>query len=1125
MRKLAFVFIVAYAFSTTAMAVDIAISTQAGWWGQTDADREMQEIADSVAGASVEQFAVSEQAALATWVANHTGDGVSDLLILCGQFPDSIYPAGNAQADGSLAELFLDDGNTIINTGDWMFYVVNGAGDNAAGGLENMMDIPGISMGDSNGNVAPTADGESYTPSVGAFYSERPWRLDELTNNWEPELILGQSADGTRADPVIVVNTVTGGRLGSFYQVNGVLTDIRGEVISEWINNWYLPIVGGAGGGNPFAQRPDPKDGARHEDTWISLGWTAGYYAVSHDVYMSDNFDDVNDGAAAAFGGNQAYPFFTAGFFGFPYPDGLVPGTTYYWRVDEVNDADPNSPWEGKVWSFWIPPASAHDPSPFDGAPTVDADVTLNWTAGFGAKLHTVYFGDDLETVTNAAGGPAQGTTTFAPGTLEADKTYYWRVDEFNPPTTIKGDVWSFKTLPVISITDPDLIGWWTFDEGGGDRAIDWSGHGNHGTIVGDPQWVGGIMRGALDLNSDYVAIDGVVDDITSTNITLSIWIKSTQTNQGDMIAANDSGSGHPLEFYIDGGYPGRYDGSDTTYTTAPVVADGEWHMMTYVRSGSTGRIYADGVQVATESASFDLAAIARWSIGQEWDSGPSNFYIGMVDDVRFYNKSLTAQEVQQIMRGDLLAAWNPSPGNNSTSDVLRAASVSWSAGDSASQHAVYFGTDRDAVTGAEASDATGVFRGLQAGTSYTVPGGVEPAGGPYYWRIDEHSTDGTVTKGSTWSFTVADYLIVDDFESYNDIPAGEPGSNLVYVAWVDGFDNPAANGSTMGYVTGVSLETGDVHGGNKSVPFAYNNTTAGVSEVVHSFAPAQDWTDHGIQTLSLWFFGDPTNAPGQLYVKINGVRANYDGGVGSLVIPGWQVWNLDLASVGANLQSVTSLAIGVEGSGATGILLLDDIGLYRSALVPPSEWRIAAGSDDAEEHVLDFGTMAALDSSDLELGYEGDMSPANQQTVGCRWAGIPIPMGATITEAWVQFSADEVGSAIHTPDVSVVIEGELSGNPATFSSNAGDISARPTTAASVVWDIPQWTTVHAQGPEERTPDISSVIQEMVNQNVWAGTIVLTFRDNPAKPSQGTREAESFDGGAAEAPLLHISYQ
>ncbi len=248
MRKLAFVFIVAFAFSTTAIAVDIAISTQPNWWGQADADREMQEIADNVTGALVEQFTVNDQAALADWVVAHTGDGVSDLLILCGQFPDSIYPAGNTQPDGSLAELFLDDGNTIINTVDWMFYVVNGAGDNGSSGLQNMMDIPGISMGDSNGDVAPTDDGLEYTPSFEAFYSTRPWRLDELANDWEPELILGQSADGTRADPAIIVNTVTGGRLGSFYQVADILVDLRGDVISEWINNWYLPMLGAGGG-------------------------------------------------------------------------------------------------------------------------------------------------------------------------------------------------------------------------------------------------------------------------------------------------------------------------------------------------------------------------------------------------------------------------------------------------------------------------------------------------------------------------------------------------------------------------------------------------------------------------------------------------------------------------------------------------------------------------------------------------------------------------------------------------------------------------------------------------------------------------------------------------------------
>ncbi len=169
MKNIVLVFVIAFAFSTTAMAIDIAISTQANWWSQSAADREMQEIVDNVTSVSVERFAANEQDALADWVADHTGDGVSDLLILCGAFPDTIYEPGHGQADDSLAELFLDDGNTIVNTGDYIFYVVNGAGTNATGGLETMMDIAGITMWDDDTPVVVTADGQDFTPYFNRF--------------------------------------------------------------------------------------------------------------------------------------------------------------------------------------------------------------------------------------------------------------------------------------------------------------------------------------------------------------------------------------------------------------------------------------------------------------------------------------------------------------------------------------------------------------------------------------------------------------------------------------------------------------------------------------------------------------------------------------------------------------------------------------------------------------------------------------------------------------------------------------------------------------------------------------------------------------------------------------------
>jgi hypothetical protein len=86
---------------------------------------------------------------------------------------------------------------------------------------------------------------------------------------------------------------------------------------------------------------PTPADGALYPDTWVNVSWKPGPKAVSHDVYLGDNFDDVNAGAEGTFVGNQAGTFIVVGFPGFPFPDGLVPGTTYYWRIDEVNDTEP----------------------------------------------------------------------------------------------------------------------------------------------------------------------------------------------------------------------------------------------------------------------------------------------------------------------------------------------------------------------------------------------------------------------------------------------------------------------------------------------------------------------------------------------------------------------------------------------------------------------------------------------------------------------------------------------------------------------------------------------------------------------------------------------------------------
>jgi hypothetical protein len=256
------------------------------------------------------------------------------------------------------------------------------------------------------------------------------------------------------------ISGIRGGESTFFIGQDGWVNVFSGAVDEVRIYNHALSeaeILGTmAGEVWPYAYGPDPEDGAMHHGTWVTLSWKPGGRAVSHDVYLGDDLDQVNACTGDTFRGNQITTFYVAGFPGLACPDGLVPGTMYYWRIDEVNEADPNSPWKGDVWTFSIPPKTAYDPDPADGIQVTDPNsVTLSWTAGFGAILHTVYFGDDFDDVNNAISGVPAGTTAYSPGPLELEKVYYWRVDEFDAKAMHKGDVWTFTTPGAVGNPQP----------------------------------------------------------------------------------------------------------------------------------------------------------------------------------------------------------------------------------------------------------------------------------------------------------------------------------------------------------------------------------------------------------------------------------------------------------------------------------------------------------------------------------------------------------------------------------------------------------------------------------------------------------------------------------------------
>ncbi len=124
---------------------------------------------------------------------------------------------------------------------------------------------------------------------------------------------------------------------------------VNAEMISGVMDNTEMFGLVTAG---PQAWYPDPADRSVQLETSATLSWNMGAGAVSSDVYFGENFDDVNSGTGSTFRGNLTETSFTVGLPGFAYPDGLVPDTTYYWRIDGVNELDPNSPYKGVVWRF-----------------------------------------------------------------------------------------------------------------------------------------------------------------------------------------------------------------------------------------------------------------------------------------------------------------------------------------------------------------------------------------------------------------------------------------------------------------------------------------------------------------------------------------------------------------------------------------------------------------------------------------------------------------------------------------------------------------------------------------------------------------------------------------------------
>ena len=558
----------------------------------------------------------------------------------------------------------------------------------------------------------------------------------------------------------------------------------------------------------------------------------------------------------------------------------------------------------------------AGNPTPGDLAYDVVRDGVLSWTPGMFAGTHNVYLGESFEDV-NAATVPLSSgldVNSFDPERFEFGKTYYWRVDEVNgtPDRTVfKGAVWQFTAEPysiqipgsAITVTASSMTNEFSTPS----QTVDGSGLGADGTHAISPETMW--FTAAVDLDP---WIQYEFDDVKKLDI-MKVWNSNSSAEMAIGWGVKDV----QIEYSLDGE---------------------NWDVLADANQFSR----ATGLPTYSQYDEIDFggaaARMVRLNIQSNWG--------GIL-------MSYGLSEVQFSMIP--AAAREPVPASEAVG-VSADAVLMWRAGREAAQHTIYLGTDANAVAEGSVPAVTSSTNSLDL-SSLDLD-----LGATYYWRVDEVNEAETtsVWAGPVWSFSTVAAVTVDDFERYSNISPNRP-----FQTWLDGFGYSADEFFPAGYGgngTGAGIGhdiwslssphyDGDIMEGTfaksgQSMPLYYDNTAGAGSETQRTLDPPQDWTAHGIKSLSLSFRGEAGNT-GQLYVKINGAKVTYSGVSNALETSAWLSMIVDLSTVTTDLSAVTSLAIGIDGAGAQGVVYLDDLMLYplTATMIEP----VAPSDDDPD--------------------------------------------------------------------------------------------------------------------------------------------------------------------------------
>ena len=501
-------------------------------------------------------------------------------------------------------------------------------------------------------------------------------------------------------------------------------------------------------------------------------------------------------------------------------------------------------------------------------------DADLSWKLGWGAKLHTVYFGDNFDDVNNATGGTTQIDPSYALDTLEMNKTYYWRVDESDGRQAYTGDVWSFTTTSGGGGLKGEYFG---NDYLGGepvltrlDQQVDFSWADSPGVPLQNDDWS---VRWTADLN--ILIEDTYTFSVNSEGGTrlwidgeqvINMWVAWVATRYASIPMFLEAGV-HTLRLEF-----GDLDrnAEQHLYWSAPSLAE-EIIPAGPLQPPSLANI----PNPPNKAKDIKHTPLLKWAAGDKATS--SQLYFG-TDKEAVKNADTASPEYKGSIELDA-ETYDPGLLEWDTDYYWRIDSVN----------------DLDA-----GSPREGVVWTFKTAN---------------FLIIDDFEDYDIGSKEIWWFWK-------------DGLGYGEHDGEPAFAG--NGTGSAVGDEGTASY-----MEESIVHGGKKSMPVFYSNTVAAISEVELTLGSI-DLTQNGGTTLKIYFQGIAENAADPLYVTINGV-AVVNGDPAAAQVVKWTEWSIPLQAFidkGVDVTNATSIAIGIGNKtslqpGGAGTMYYDDVGVH----------------------------------------------------------------------------------------------------------------------------------------------------------------------------------------------------